>query len=146
MKKINQEATKTFCQLMDKMGIEEYRQFTSGGFMPLTMEQITGAECISTPYGAGQRYSLYHHYLQNGDVMRDPEMVFIVIDHRKDVKEYALAAVYPQLYRQDGLGIYEESITIENNRLTTYKPARQAAHCSFANQWLKNIKWQGFIP
>jgi hypothetical protein len=143
MKKLNQQATRIFCQLLDKMGIETYIRLTSDDFMPLVMEQI--GELIQTPYGIGQCYSLSHSYEQNGDLMRDPEMVFIVVDNRKETKDYHLIGVYPQMYQQDNLGLYEESVCIENNTVTTYKSMWQAGHCSFANQWLQNIKQQGFL-
>lgn len=143
MKKINQQAVKTFCKLLDRMGIQTYFKFTSEGFMPLVMEQV--GELLTTPYGTGQLYSLAHYYEQNGDLMRDPEMVFIVVDNRKDPKDYEFIGIYPQLFQQDSLDIYEESVNIVHNNVTTYKPAWQAAHVTFANQWLKNIQQQGFI-
>jgi hypothetical protein len=143
MKKLNQQATRIFCQLLDKMGIETYIRLTSDDFMPLVMEQI--GELIQTPYGIGQCYSLSHSYEQNGDLMRDPEMVFIVVDNRKETKDYHLIGIYPQMYQQDNLGLYEESACIENNAIITYKPFLQKEHGSFASQWLQNIKQQGFL-
>ncbi len=143
MKKINQQAARIFCKLLDKMGIQEHTKFTSEGFMPLVMEQV--GELINTPWGKGQLYSLAHYYEQNGDLMRDPEMVFIVVDNRKDAKDYDFIGIYPQLFQQDSLDLYEESVNIVNNTVTTYKPHWQAAHVSFANQWLKNIQQQGFL-
>lgn len=143
MKKINQQAAKIFCRLLDSMGIQTYKKFTNEGFMPLVMEQV--GELVNTPWGKGQLYSLAHYYEQNGDLMRDPEMVFIVVDNRKDTKDYEFIGIYPQLFQLDSLDLYEESVNIVNKTVTTYKPAWQAAHVSFANQWLKNIQQQGFI-
>jgi hypothetical protein len=77
--------------------------------------------------------------------MRDPEMVFIVVDNRKETKDYHLIGIYPQMYQQDNLGLYEESACIENNAIITYKPFLQKEHGSFASQWLQNIKQQGFL-
>ncbi len=143
MKKINKEAARIFCRLLNRMGIKDYIKFTSEGFMPLVMEQI--GTLINTPYGKAQLYSFSHYYEQNGDLMRDPEMVFIVVDNRRDEKDYDSIGIYPQLFQQDSLGIYEESVCIENNAVTTYKPAWQEAHAAFANQWLRNINQQGFL-
>jgi hypothetical protein len=143
MKKINQQAAKIFCKLLDKMGTQTYFKFTSEGFMPLVMEQV--GELHSTPYGTAQLYSLAHYYEQNGDLMRDPEMVFIVVDNRKDERDYDLIGIYPQLFQQDSLDIYEESVNIVNNKVTTYKPVWQAAHVNFANQWLRNMQHQRFL-
>lgn len=110
--------------------------------MPVVMVQ-TGS-LINTPYGKAQLYSLAHYYEQNGDLMHDPEMVFIVVDNRKDEKDYDSIGIYPQLFQQDTLGVYEKSVCIENNSVTTYKPAWQEAHATFKNQWLRNIQQQGF--
>lgn len=143
MKKINQQATKIFCKLLDKLAIQTYMKFTSDGFMPLVMEQV--GDVITTPWDKAQLYSLAHHYEQSGDLMRDPEMVFIVVDNRKEAKDYEFIGVYPQMFQQDSIGLYEESVNIVNNNVTTYKPQWQAGQVSFANQWLKNLQQQGFI-
>ncbi|MFT3703023.1 MAG: hypothetical protein QM802_11670 [Agriterribacter sp.] len=142
MQKLNQRATKIFCHLLSKLKDEVYIRLSSDGFMPLSVECI--ANDITTPYGAANLYSLSHTYTQNGDLMRDPEMCFFVIDKRGDPRDYHLMEVYPQMYRQDNLGLYEESVSIEGGKFTIIK-AWQKGHCNFANQWMKNIKEQGFL-
>jgi hypothetical protein len=54
-------------------------------------------------------------------------------------------AIYPQSYQLDPLGIFEESVKINNHETVGYLFRYQAAHCSFANVWLSNIKAQGFL-
>ena len=142
MKKINQQATKIFCRLLEKLGNHDSMKLISDGFMPLVLEQI--GENISTPYGNAKLFSLAHYYEQNGDLMRDPEMVFIVVDNRIEKNDLELIGIYPQMYQQDSLGIYEESVNIEHNKLTTFKKLWQDSHCNFANMWLKNISQQSF--
>jgi hypothetical protein len=143
MKKINQQATKIFCQLLKKMNCKEYIKLVSENFMPLSIEQIEGQ--INTPWGVSKLYSVSHTYEQNGDLMRDPEMVFIVRDKRNGEKDYDNIHVYPQMYQQDNLGLYEESACIQNGQLTTFIKTWQHGHCSFANMWMKNIQQQGFL-
>jgi hypothetical protein len=143
MKKLNLRATCIFASLLKSLNGKEHKKLTSEGFMPLTIEKLEDA--LLTPWGVGTTYSLCHYYEQNGDLMRDPEMVFIVIDERKGGRDYENLHIYPKLYQQDNLGIYEESITIENGQVTTYIRAWQAAHTNFAQQWLNNIKEQGFL-
>jgi hypothetical protein len=77
--------------------------------------------------GRPQRFSLMHTYEQNGDLMRDPDVEFVVIN----------GGIYSTFYRQDGLGIARE-----------LKPnSKAAADCDrFLATWLKNIKDQGFGP
>ena len=111
--------------------------------MPLTIEKLE--ENILTPWGVATTYSLSHSYLQNGDLMRDPEMVFILVDNRSDEKDFHGIGIYPQMYQQDNLGLYEESVTIENGQIKSFIKTWQHSHCNFANLWLKNIKQQGFV-
>ncbi len=143
MKKINQAATKIFCKLIERMKGEQHLKLTAPEFMPLVIEQI--GENIATPFGTGKLYSLAHYYDQNGDAMRDPEMCFIVVDNRAEKDQFEMVGIYPQMFQQDNLSIYEESICIDDNKVTTYKPTWQSGHTTFANQWLLNIRQQGFL-
>ncbi|HMH32126.1 MAG TPA: hypothetical protein VK543_03800 [Puia sp.] len=143
MKKISTEATRIFCRLLDKLKRHEHIKLAAEGFMPLTVERLEGD--ILTPYGTGTLYSIAHYYFQNGDIMSDPQMVFIVVDNRKDENDFAAVGIFPQMYQQDNLGLYEESAQIESGKLTTYNKLWQPGHCRFANLWLRNIKQQGFL-
>jgi hypothetical protein len=79
-----------------------------------------------------------HYYEQNGDLMADPEMTFLVsaVDGR----------VYPLSYRQDGLGIYRESVKFnEAGQIDGHYPREQRDEATFSGQWMKNIKFQQAI-
>ena len=143
MKKINQQGTKIFCKLLKKLNGQQHLKLSTEEFMPLTLELIE--ENIISPWGNGNLYSLAHYYELNGDLMRDPEMCFVVVDNRKDEKDFEFIGIYPQMFQQDNLGLYEESVCIENGKLTTFIKVWQDGHCSFANQWLQNINKQGFL-
>ncbi len=143
MKKLNEQATKIFCQLLKKLGNNSYIKINNEGYMPLTIECIE--EQINTPWGFAKLYSVSHSYVQNGDLMRDPEMVFIVCDNRAHEKDFDNILIYTQMFQQDNLGLYEESVRIENNHIKTFIKTWQHGHCSFANTWLRNIKQQGFL-
>lgn len=143
MKKLNLHATRIFSQLLKKLNGKEYKKLVSEGFLDLTIEGLE--ENLLTPWGIGITYSLCHYYEQNGDLMRDPEMVFIVVDNRANENDFENLHIYPKMYQQDNLAIYEESIAIEYGKITSYIKAWQAAHVQFAQQWLSNIKEQGFL-
>jgi hypothetical protein len=143
MKKLNEKSTRIFCRLLDKLKQEEYIRLTSEGYMPLTIERI--GENINMAEGVATQYSLCHYYTQNGDLMRDPEMGFLVVDNRTKPNEYSLISIYPQFYQLDNEAYYEESISIEGGQVTNYIKAWHDTHCSFANLWLQNIQAQGFI-
>ncbi len=143
MKKLNENSTKIFFQLLRKLGTKENLQMKVENYLPLTIQLIIDG--IMTPFGKARWYSLSHHYVQNGDSMRDPEMCFIVVDNRSNEEDWLAVGIYPQMYQQDSLGIYEESIKLDKCTVTTCINKWQHAHCAFANQWLKNIKSQGFL-
>lgn len=68
-------------QLDSLLGGSQAVRITVPGFMPLTVEEIL-------PSAEGHRQiSLTHYGEQNGDAMRDPEMIFEVIQHPADAPE-----------------------------------------------------------
>lgn len=98
------------------------------GFMPLSIEWIGPG-----PDGS-EMVSVMHWYLQNGDVMRDPDMVFHV----------GRGWWAPWSYRQDSIGLYQEA-RFQNDDgeiLIRLKLARELN--SFAKIWDKNLAEQGF--
>ncbi|TXJ28080.1 MAG: hypothetical protein E6Q24_07065 [Chitinophagaceae bacterium] len=143
MKALNETATRIFSDLLGKLNNQGYVKLTSEVFMPLSMELLqTG---ITTSYGKANLYSLMHTYVQEGDLMRDPEVCFLVVDNRIDSKDYNNLRVFPISYRQDNLGMDDESVRIEDDEVTNLIPVWQHEHCVFANQWMKNIKEQEFL-
>lgn len=144
MKHLNQHSTRIFCALMEAMQGAQHLKINNSPFMPLTIEQIgTG---IHTPWGEASLYSLCHYYEQNGDLMQDPEMCFIVADNRAD-DPAALenVTITPYSFQQANMGIYEESALIQNNTLAKFLRKKQADHAAFAELWLANISEQGFL-
>ena len=100
MKELNKESTK----ILNKMvGIVEdgYVKIdnTDGVFMPAIIEVIFEGKKIKL-------ISLAHYYLENGDLMADPEMCFL---YDKSQGNY-----FPYYYKQYSTGIEEESIEIES--------------------------------
>jgi len=77
--------------------------------------------------------SLAHYGQQNGDAMRDPEMIFAL---HKESQQFV-----PYYYRNDYMGMEQYSVrwteegVLLNRRL-------QADHTTFANRWLRNIATQ----
>ena len=112
--------------------------------MPLTIEKI--GEDIITPMGVGCAYSLCHYYEQNGDLMQDPEMCFLILDNRADdVKELSKVTIAPFMFQQANLAIYQESIEFSNQIMGDVHTDMQADNAEFADMWLGNIKLQGFL-
>lgn len=95
-----------------------------------------------------QMVSVAHYYEQNGDLMRDPEMVFAV-----DVEPATLRCPDPKgrlrwnpvSFQQDGgIPIYQEAI-VWRDGLIRVRPKLYKDLKSFARTWNRNIGEHGFV-
>lgn len=80
-----------------KLKAGSYIKINNEGYMSLTIECIK--EQINTPWGFAKLYSVSHTYIQNSDLMRDPEMVFIVCDNRAHEKDFDNILIYTQIFQ-----------------------------------------------
>ena len=141
MKNLSQHSTRIFCELLDKMQGKDYLKITNEPYMPLSIERIG-----KIYWEDGKLISLCHYYEQNGDLMADPQMCFILVDQReKDKTAYEKVMVVPYLFQQDNLGIYEESMLFKNDVVAHCDIVKQAEHTAFADHWLHNVAQQGFL-
>lgn len=103
------------------------------GFMPLSIEHIGVG-----PRG-GTLLSIMHWFEQNGDLMRDPDVVVEVFPETR--------TWCPISYRQDPIGLLQE-IAIGSNLSKTQKRASERLARdiqTFLKQWDRNIGEQGFV-
>ncbi|MGE0468164.1 MAG: hypothetical protein AB7L09_03795 [Nitrospira sp.] len=109
-------------------------RITVRGYMPLSVEEI-GVN------PDGQRLvSLCHYGEQNGDLMRDPDIVFLF----HNVPDGAAAE--PISFRNDYLGIVQEVYRYdEAGRRTHVVPSLKQELKEFAESWFANLKDQGFF-
>jgi hypothetical protein len=99
------------------------------GFMRLVIEHVgTG------PRG-GELVSVAHYGEQNGDLMRDPEIVF----------EVAAGQWHPVSIQQDYLGSYREAVFVGDDDRVYVRPAEARDIQAFARIWDRNIRVQGFV-
>ena len=124
-------------EIMDKLtigigpGCRHRKIDNSGGvFMAVVVEDIGGAQFGQT---IGTLFSVAHYYTQNGDPMRDPEMVFF----KEPGGKY-----YPTMFQQDNPGIYQECVKWAGKEIVSYFPKLQNDQVEFANMWMKNIRDQ----
>jgi hypothetical protein len=112
-----------FAKVGDHRKVEQAREF-----MPVSVEAVD-----TTPQGA-LIVSVAHYYEQNGDLMADPEVTFVVArnDH-----------VFPISYRQDGLGIDRTYVRWEGDKVY-WDLVKQNDLASFCNQWMQNIQDQQY--
>ena len=92
-----------------------YLRFESKQYEPLVIEKIDT-----------DKISIAHYYEQNGDLMRDPEIVFTV--------DAESSAIYPLEFTQDNLGIYQyyNSYTQDSRELLSF----------FVDEWASNLEKQ----
>lgn len=125
----NYKMVRQFIEKVDEVGAAHFK---SDGFMDLTVEYLEYSDYAGKPV-----YSMCHYGVENGDAMRDPEIIFSV--------DAESGSVTPLSFRNDYGGLYEE-VFIERDEKTLYSPSRLKEVDDFMNMWLKNIISQGFIP
>ena len=109
-------------------------RITVPGYMPLSVEEIGSS-------GDGYRLvSLCHYGEQNGDLMRDPDIVFL-FHNLSDGME-----AEPVSFRNDYLGIVQEVYRYdETGRRTHVLLSLKQDLTEFAESWFATLKDQGFF-
>lgn len=120
--------------LLQLLGSDTAVRLTVPGFMPLSVEDIG-------PSGEGNRLvSLCHYGEQNGDLMRDPDMVFMFHDHPDG------AAAEPVSFRNDYLAVCQEVYKYDEQGKRTHVVTRLKRELKdFSRTWFKNLHDQGFF-
>jgi uncharacterized protein YqiB (DUF1249 family) len=122
--------------MMVKLGIitpegvptfKEAKKMKSGTFMDLNIDFL-----ISTDKGIV--ISMAHNFVQNGDVMADPDMEIRIVRNAHMVEALS--------YRQDAMCINNHVYTDETE--TQFDVQLKKELNSFLNTWLKNLINQGF--
>lgn len=129
--KIYQEFAKSLDQLL---GDATAVRITVSGFMPLSVEKI-GVD------GEGYRLvSLCHYGEQNGDLMRDPDLVFMF----QDTPHGFIAE--PVSFRNDYLGLDQEVYCYDETGKRTHLNTKLKRDLKeFAQSWFANLNEQGFF-
>jgi len=101
-----------------------------GTFMALCVERIGEVN-----YGGAvlPLWSFAHYGEQNGDLMRDPDVVMM---------DSGAAGLYPMSFRNDYLGVDNESLVYEDGKASGCRLKMQASITSFCATWAGNLKDQ----
>jgi hypothetical protein len=90
--------------------------------------------------------SVAHYHEQNGDAMRDPEIVFEVNPEENGSASWRRGEWQPVSFRQDNLDVYQEVVFPSGEDDEVVIRPKLIAHLkSFARQWDRNIAQQGFL-
>ena len=116
------------------LGTDKAVRLTVEGFMPLSIEEI-GAD------SEGRRLiAAMHTGQQNGDLMRDPELVFAIQDWKGS------PVAEPISFRNDYLGIIHEVYRYDDTGKRTHVvPELKRDLKDFARAWFRNLHEQGFF-
>ncbi len=128
MKPLNQKAERIFHKLTTFADGESSHTIdtTSLAFMPVHVERIYRSEL-------GPVYSIAHYYKQNGDMVCDPDMTFLVADTD--------GRVYPLTFEQGGMS-YQVGAEITEDGGFKVRRRMQRDQATFAGQWMVNINNQ----
>jgi hypothetical protein len=104
------------------------------GYMPLSIE------AIGTSADGNRLISICHYGEQNGDLMRDPEMVFELFAYGE------ASAAEPLSFQNDYMGLLQEVYRYDDAGKKTHVNTRLKAELkSFARTWFSNMREQGFF-
>ena len=93
---------------------------------------------VSVDRLSSRHYAVAHNYIQNGDVMADPDMTF----YRTPEGQF-----YPCTFQQDNMGVYWEGLEIEEDgTIVSLDEKQQASQAEFASLWMRNIADQQKLP
>jgi N12 class adenine-specific DNA methylase len=103
-------------------GRYNYQKMSTSGFMDLNIDKISE-----------NMIAIAHNYIQNGDVMADPDMQ-IMIDEKHQM-------ALPFSFQNDGIGVYQ-SVYDEHG---TRNQELELDLAQFLSTWLSNIEAQGHV-
>ena len=118
----------TIYKKLEKLGITElvkYKKLKSEGYMDLSIDILSDNE-------EEKHIAMAHNFIQNGDVIADPDM---------EIKIYKKTKMAEALtYQLSSLGIFQR-VYPEPGKV--YPKLKKQLN-SFLNQWLTNLISQGF--
>ena len=104
------------------------------GFMSLSIEEI-GLDA-----GGHRLIAMSHTGEQNGDPMRDPEIVFVI--HPSEIG----VAAEPISFRNDYVGLFQEVYRYDaTGKRTHVLPSLKRDLKNFTRTWFRNLREQGFF-
>lgn len=108
-------------------GTLDYVRFESDTYEPLYIERISE-----------DQLAMAHTYVQNGDMMYDPEIVFYVDDEHKQLR--------PMTYEQSDLGVYQRVYDPDDQALAHPNRNLERGINDMFRTWSENLKQQGHTP
>lgn len=138
IKNLNQDATDVFIKIINILGEKESVKIgkKEDAYMPLCVEELPLVSIFGKNF---RQISLAHYGEQNGDLMADPEMIFLY-NNDNDI-----VTLFTSYYKNDYVGVEQISISFDdyiNGNFSACDFSMQKDHTIFAMMWLKNIQEQ----
>ena len=128
-----QKAGRSRPELNYRTFVKMFPEFASGEYRYLELESGPSMMPLHLEWIGADELAISHTYIQNGDVMRDPEMTFR-IDREK-------GTLMPLTFQQDGsIQLYQEVYP----KPGMWRPKLSKDLSRFAQQWFKNISEQRY--
>lgn len=131
---LNKKATNQFCRLFKDLELTpgSHRKYdnAAGTFMACSIEVLRTGENYAIA-------SVSHYGEQNGDLMADPDMTFLMLIYEGKILE-----VMPLTFKNDYMGFNQEAATVDDNGQLCYRAKMMKEQATFANTWINNIVLQ----
>ena len=109
-------------------------------YMPLSIEVINE---VSSGLIRGKIFSLAHYFVQNGDLMADPEITYLQIFTGTNALGEPVHNYLPMTYTNHSIGKFQEVVPIEEDGTIIRLNKNGVRDLSkFTNTWMNNIKFQ----
>lgn len=116
-------------EMLEELGVlevTEYLKIKNEPYMDLNVDRLHG-----------NVISMAHNYVQNGDLMADPDMTIEIYPEQRRAEALT--------FQNDGLGIWQTVYNYDDQgRKVAVRPRLKRELNSFLLQWLRNLKSQGF--
>jgi len=114
---------------LEGMDVGGHRKVENEPYMPLAMDVLADTEY-------GRVISIAHNYIQNGDLMADPDMQ-LLINFKKQTAQ-------AMTFQNDGMGVYQECLFFDDGKLMVRMNLLKSLN-RFLDTWTKNLVAQGFV-
>jgi len=114
---------------LESLEIGGYRKIENDSYMPLSMDILDDNQY-------GRIISIAHNFIQNGDLMADPDMQILV--------SFKKQTVQAMTFQNDGVGAYQECLFFDDGKLLVRMNLLKDLN-RFLDVWTKNLIDQGFV-
>lgn len=118
---LNKNAVNSFKMIIARLSKSNYQKFESQAYMPLSIEFLYNTDL-------GKVYSFAQTSVQNGDLMYDPEITYLINEDQ--------SKIIPLTFTNHYQGIYQEVFDLSEKK---FSPQGVKDLVEFSNQWIPTL-------